>query len=247
MEEVKNTPVEENVESTSITSSIFNFLYKNLIFILICVVLGGFLGFGANRLFHKPVYTASLKVMFITNITDTSSEGNVGTADVSLAKLYLPETARLIKSADFAFAATQIYQDEYDVNGTIDTEKINVEYNEKILIFTITYKDYSEQEAINKLKSVKRSAEENLPKSVQAKDVTIKATQSEDSITAVRNSQTVLYVIAGVVVGLILALVKVFISYSLDNSIKSKEELERLTGASLIAVIDNRDNMNDKK
>ena len=229
------------------TSTIFGFLYRNLIFILICVFIGGLLGIGANRLFHKTTYTASIKVMFITNITDSNSEGHVETADVSLAKLYLPETSRLIKSADFATAATKIYQRDYDPNGLINPKNIKVDYSENILIFVISYTDYSETDAINKLKAVEQSAKENLPKSIQAKDVTIKATQSEDSITAGRSRQLAVYVLAGAFIGVVVALIKLFISYSLDNSIKSKEELEKITGTSLIAIIENREELIDQK
>ncbi len=228
-------------ESSGSLSLVLNLIYRNLVFVIICIIFCGFLGFGANRLFYKPKYTASVKVMFITNITDNDS-GDMQLADISLAKIYLPETARLIKSADFASAATKIYQQKYKgaSKGIIESSSIKVQYDANVLIFTIGYTDYDEEEAKKKLLAVVDSANENLPKSIQAKDVSIKETQSPESITPVQSNVTFLYVFLGVVAGVVIVILKLFLSYSLDNSIRSKKDLERITGANLIATIERR-------
>lgn len=224
-------------------------LYRKLWIIILAFVVGIGLGVTVNYTLVKPTYTATEQVFLVANLNgDGGVENSTSSAqtNATLAQIFLPETARFIKSAHYVEIANQKMQDAGldDLYGTIKSNKIKVNYGEDILIFTISYTDVSATAAAEKLKAVVKSAEENLANEkigVHASEVSLKPMQSEGTNNVKKNSSVVMYGVLGGALGLVLSVAIILLINALDNTVKSKEELEELTGASVVAYIEDRE------
>lgn len=211
--------------------SIFNILYKNLFLIILITVIGLLAGVGVGILKSEPLYTATLRVMFTTKFSEEyNSAGN----DVVLAKIYLPNAVDKVKSHIIIADANEIYTGE----GSVRSDAITTSYVEESLIFSISYTDYSEEAAVAKLRAIIESAKANFPKPefFVAKDATLREVENKAKI--VEDSNFTTYVIVGALAGLVVAVAFFLIKDVTDNTVKDKEEFERITGLSVLACID---------
>lgn len=242
MAEEKTVKTGETVEQERTSTNILNLLYRKVWIIILAAVLCALIALGFNLAFVKPVYTASETVLLVTNVSNSSGNYDPKT-DASLAQLYLPETAQLIKSSYYIEKANEKYalaHPEADKNA-IKASGVKVTYGEEIMIFTISYSDTTKKGAIEKLKAVVASAQENLCKDeigVHATEVALKTTQHPDTENVAVSNSKMMYLVLGALLGIIGSVAIILFVNAIDNTVKTKEEAEELTGASVVAFID---------
>ncbi len=226
-------------ETTEKEFPIFRILYRNLLLIIIVTVIGLLAGLGVAAVLAKPSYTATKKVMFVAKYSDSaSSAGN----DMVLAKIYLPNTVEKLKSPLFIGTANELYKGE----GQIKAGAIGYEYGAESLIFSLSYTDANKDLVEQKLQAVIDSAKVNLqnPNITVAKDATLKVVENRASVVTNSNFET--YIILGGLIGLVGVVLFVLLRNALDTTMRDKEEIERITGSSLIACIEDAE-MVDKR
>lgn len=229
-----------NTSEMETNFSIFNVLYKHLFLIILATIIGLLAGVGVAFLRAKPTYTATKRVMFITKYSESS---NTAGNDVILAKRYLPNAVDKIKSQIIILDANDIYTGE----GNVNASNISASYGEESLIFSLSYTDLSPELAEEKLNAVIESAKLNFPRpdfSV-AKDSTLREVENRTSIT--KNSNFGKFIILGAVAGLVIAVLYAVIKEATDNTIKDREEVEAITGVSLLACIEDAEAVEKRK
>ncbi|MBR5900033.1 MAG: hypothetical protein IKZ38_01420 [Clostridia bacterium] len=213
------------------------FIYRNLIFIILAVVLSALCGFGYGILTVDPVYTKTSTVMLVTGI-DTASGQASGSNNVTLSQIHLPNVVKMLSSNEFITGANNIYTKEN--TGEVTKKGISVRFNDNdSLIFSISYSDSSYEIAEAKLDAVIQNAQLRLKDYLKADDIQLKETCN------VRLQQETYsyfkYIVLGVGIGLVLAVGALTLVYFLDNTAKDREEIEMLTGVNVLAYIDRAD------
>lgn len=225
-----------NVPETEKTFPFGRLIVKHLLFIILLTVLCTLLGAGYALLIKKPVYVAVKEVIFVTNIAYEDDDGNLTIPSVrdnmTLAKKYLPTVSKNISTPKFVNAANNIYGDENDL---VSGKAIDVKYSEDSLIFQISYTDADKFSAVKKLDAVIKSAANNLPDFVSAAEVTLTPVQNDAKVT--EDNGLMKFILIGFALGAVLSIGTVLVIGLLDSTIKSKEELEEITGAHLLAKI----------
>ena len=128
--------MQENKSVNELNIPILNILYKNLVLIIMSTILFALVGLGYCLLKVPPQYVASRSVILRTTMNDTSASQLSNQA--ALAKIYLPNVAKLIKSPDVVKEVNEKYGNGEE---SLSRGAIGVIYGEKSLIFTITYTD----------------------------------------------------------------------------------------------------------
>lgn len=217
----------------------FAIIYKRLVLIILITVLGAMLSVAYCVASVRPTYTATTSVILRMSVGDETA-GTV-TTNVSLAKLYMPDVVNIMSSPKVIDAAN----DEYEGEGSVSSGAISVEYDEKSLVFSISYTDMSEEMAKTKLDTLINSASDVLANgAVEAKSVSLIPTQRDSSV--VENSGFAKYIVLGTAAALILSVLLSMLLYALDNSVNDRKEIEDLTGVSVIAYI-SKPRIKDKK
>lgn len=211
--------------------SMLEFLRRFALFIIITTLLCTLAGFGLAKLRDKPVYTASKSVLFFAQIQEGEADVNY---DTQLSQYLFTTAESQIKSPKYVSDANAIYGKE----SKISASKIGIiSNNSESLIFTISYSDTNLVDAKEKLQAVIDSAQKNLAKyMLSGGQINFDPVQNDIS-WSVQNSSSK-YLIAGFLVGFIGSIAVSFILAFMDKTVKYKEELEMLSGASVIAVIE---------
>ena len=177
----------------------------------------------------KPVYTASSSVILRMSVGEATA-GNV-TSNASLAKLYLPDVAKIIESPLVISKANERYE-----NKGISASSINVEYGEESMIFTISYSDFSDKVAAEKLKKIIECASDVLAAgAVEAEDVSLISTQNEIDISV--NEGFMKYILLGTAAGIVLSILLSILIYALDTTIVDREEFEDIARVPVLSYI----------
>ncbi len=242
MSEEVSVKTAESVEQNRPAINVFALLYRKIWIIILATVLCALIALGFNVAFVKPVYTASETVLLVTNVSNSTGTYDPKT-DASLAQLYLPETAQLIKSSYYIDRANEIYAAAHPnaPEKAVKASGVNVSYGEDIMIFTISYSDTSAKGALEKLKAVVASAQENLCKDevgVHASEVALKTTQHPDTQNVSVSNRRMLFLVIGALLGALGSVAVILFVNAIDNTVKTKEDVEELTGASVVAFID---------
>jgi capsular polysaccharide biosynthesis protein len=154
------------------------------------------------------------------------------TSNATLAKLYLPDVAKIIESP----AVVNYADDTYDGEGGISASSINVDYGENSMIFTVSYSDLSSEAAAEKLITLITCASEALSSgAVEAKDVSLISTQNEIDISV--NEGFMKYVLLGTAAGIVLSILLAILIYALDTTIVDREEFEEITDVPVLSYI----------
>lgn len=229
----------ENTATEVLTKSKFSFVkflkrFWVLIFTiaLVITVLGSVYGY----MKIKPTYRAETNTIFFVILT---GEGDYedGYND-NVAKSFTPNVASAIKSNVTANRATDIYLAENtDSKEKISAGAISVSYNEEDLIFKISYTDKSEALAIKKLDCVIKAAKEVIAedKTIVAKEKGLTATQNRFDV--IESSSLTSFVIICIFLGVILGVLVAFLISVLDNKVKDVEDIESITGVSLLTYL----------
>ncbi len=207
---------------------------KKIFIIIIAVVVGIFGGLAYCYFLDMPTYTATKTVMLVTNIT-SNDNGQEASNDVTLSKIYLTDVSKLISTPIFVNDANDIYKDDGGI-GSISAGSIKVDYNSDSLIFNISYTDTSTTHIKKKLNAVIESAKINLTGQIMASTPTLLDMQVDPIIKTNKNILT--DVILGALVGAVIGLAIIVLLYALDNTIRDKEEFEKITGALCLSHIE---------
>ena len=219
---------------------IFRILYKNLIFIILLTILCGLLGAGYGIMKDKTVYKASCSAVFRASISGSQSAASDASNTVSLGKIYIPMVEDAIKSPAFMERANEeLKEKEGFENETVSTGAITLSFKEESLIFSISYSDFNESSAREKLQTVVDVAKIMLADYLPARDVSIIATSRHINVTSSRNFAK--YVTIAVVIGVAIGVVLSVLRYTLDSAVRDKGEIEEMTGVSVIASIEKYD------
>ncbi len=210
------------------------FIYKNLIYIILAVILATLCGFGYGILTVKPVYTKTSTVMLVTGI-DTMSGQSSGSNNVTLSQIHLPNVVNMLGSEEFITGSNNLYHKTHE--GTISKYNISVKFSgEESLIFSISYSDVSFEEAENKLDAVIGNAQARLKDYLKADNVQLKETSNVKLQSISYNYYR--FILFGFIIGAVLAIGVLTLVYFLDNTAKDREEIELLTGVSILAYIE---------
>ena len=211
--------------------SIFEFLRRFALFIIIATILCTVAGFGLAKLKDKPVYTATESVLFFAQIKEGEADVNY---DTQYSQYLFATVETAIKTPKFISHANTLYGKEDKILASRILIKSN---SQDSLIFSISYTDSSEAAAEEKLQAVIDSAKINLPEHmVSSGQVNIYEVQNSTSIS-VKDSMSK-YLITGFIIGFIGSIIVSFLIVFMDKTVKYKEDLEALSGASVIAVIE---------
>ncbi len=231
--------------------TVLNVLRRFWILLVVTTILGLAAGVVYARVKDKPVYTATKSVMFVVNVTElnvsTGSSGSTVANNATLAKRYLPDLAVYLTSGLFISRADAAYKGTYGENsGDISAKKVSVSYSANNLIFSISYSDSESSIAKNKLDAVITSSNETIQGAdeegstiqglIVGEDIELKPAQNYATVSV--STKTARIIVISTVLGLFIGAAIAAIIYLTDNTVRSGDELENLTGSSVIAYIE---------
>ncbi len=222
---------------------LLNLFFKKIVLIILICVLCALLGLGYSVLKVKPTYTASRSVILRTTL---SSDGKYDQANqATLGKLYLSTIPNVIKSPTIISAANLKYEKfRVSANDKIISGAVGMIYEEDSLIFQFTYRDKTPELAKQKLEILIETVSEKISQYIQAKDVKLIHTQRISDV--VETQYYTKYTGMGLAVGVVISILIVLMIYMLDNTIKSKDKFEEMTGISVLAYIEKDEQKNSK-
>ena len=189
----ENNKVVENKDTLTSRFSVIDFVRRFIVFIVIITILSTLAGFGIAVLKDKPLYTARKNVMLTMKIVQQNGSTET-TNNISLAQRYLPNVKENIGTPLFVDYARNLYDNANEFNGrrsgSLSAGRISVGIGEESLIFSISYSDYNEQAAKDKLECVIESASYNIKQPgilVDVEEVSIVPMQNFAAISS-RNS-----------------------------------------------------------
>lgn len=194
----------------------------------------------------KDVYKAEKSVMVMTLVDDGSG---TDVHNASLNKKLMPD----IKTKILTPSTENLAKEKYFVNLSGDELKekkitsaedvklsiknVGVSYEESSFIMKISYSDYSEDDAKQKLDAVISATKETLnSQNFSVQTVDVKDLQNDAEITV--SNSFIKYVLAGFIGGLLISFVIAVIIKALDTTVQTKEELEAISGANVLSFID---------
>lgn len=206
-------------------------IVKNLLLIVLISVLCALIGLGYSVLRVKPTYTASRSVILRTTLNQSGKAALANQA--TLGKMYLPSILEVIKSTDIITTANENYDNEEE---KILVGSVGMEYEINSLIFDLTYTDKSPELAKEKLEVFIDTLSDEISKYIKAEDVKLIHTQRESDVFETQYYTN--YTVIGLVGGIAISMVIVLLIYVFDNTVKSKNEYEEITGMTVVAFID---------
>ena len=210
-------------------------IYKKLTFIILITVVFALIGLAYGLIFVKPEYTITKSLILKLEVNQGSSSDNRNEA--SITKIYFPVVKDIVTSEIVINDAKALAGDK-----NISASALNLNYGETSMIFTMSYTDNDIELAKLKLSAIIEASKKPIAneKLVAAKNARIEETQRPEIYDVdVHNGLATTIVIAGAI-GLVVGVGLAFLIYFLDNTAKDKEEIEELTGTTIIANIENQ-------
>ena len=229
---------EEKGENSGSLLVFWHFLRRFIVLIIVFTVIGAAVGLGFALLKDKKVYTQTKSLVVVATIQDSSV--TMTTTNLSLTEKWMPTIQNVIVSPVFISKANEVYKNDYDgVGGGISAGSIGIKTGNG-LIFTISYSDYDEKVASDKLDAYIKAASEEIQSTdrhyITADTVEFKAIDHVPETYV--SSGFAKFVLLGMLGGLVIGVAVAFLIYLFDSTVSSKTDLERLTGADVVAYID---------
>lgn len=232
----------ENEENRFDLFSVLVFLRRFWILIVLFTILGVVVGVGLGYWRNQTYYTQTKSVICIAKINDKNMLTNI-----SLTNRLIPTIQDQVTTQLFIDEANRLYETT-GREGTISANSIKFSVG-KTLIFQVSYTDTDKETATIKLDTYLEALKEvykNYGTQLTTGDeVNFKIIDNVPQ-TATRN-RFITYVLIGVAGGVLLGIGIAFLIFIFDNRIRSKDELERITGASVVAFIDRVKSESEKK
>lgn len=230
---------EKSISFSEILLLLKKYIWHVVAIVLVCTILASV----AAVVMAKPKYSAKSTIMvnYVPNGDTVADDRN--------ALLYGLDLVTTVSD----FATTNIVQS--DVKKVVaENQNSNVEVNYKSglsivteegnLIITIQYTTKTGgaqavetvNQVVDSIINVANSSQENGESKYRALYKTLVKVDESDKYTVSQTWPT--YVMLGVVLGVVLAVAYIILRFLLDDTIKSKTELERITGFKAIAFIE---------
>jgi len=208
-------------------------IYKKLTLIILVTILFAIIGLAYGLLFVKTEHTVTTSMILKLETDDVSSGENRNNA--SLTYLYFPPIKQVIFSPEVINETNNALSKDKQVSSS----SLKMNYGEKSMIFTMSYTDYDKEVAKEKLAAIIETSKKYISKQniILAKSAEIVELQDGYSESQHRGLATTIVITSAI--GLVLGVGLAFLLYFLDNTAKDKEEIEELTGTTIIANIEN--------
>lgn len=238
--------MENNTIENEKTIPLVNLLYKNIVLIIMVVVLTALIGFGYSIVNVKPTYTAHRS--FILRMIQAEANENGQSA---LGKLHIKHLEEVLTFPEHIKKANEVYKERQNGTTEIKESAVSINYNDESLIFTLSYTDENEKDAAAKLHAIYLVANEKLAESLTVDSVELididnvninVETETYEGLSYTKDDGYLKFILIGAVAGFVISICVILIKYALDNTIRSKEELEEVTGASVLAFISKNKN-----
>ena len=220
----------------------------NIFLIVAIIVIATIVGvvYSTTR---KTTYTATRSMIVICKNVSDENDNNIYN-DLTATSRMIPTIAEYCKQEVVLLLAQEIYGKSN--SGEIKKSGVKVSYDESgnNYFLYISYTDVEPDLARAKVMAVSE-AEKEIVETVDAKGNpvyvrmmttltfvdTIDTAEDLQKIPCVMNSGSKMIVVLAVIIGIIVAVLVVLFRYLLDDTLKTKEELERATGTQVFAFL----------
>lgn len=220
----------------------------NIFLIVAIIVIATIVGvvYSTTR---KTTYTATRSMIVICKNVSDENDNNIYN-DLTATSRMIPTIAEYCKQEVVLSLAQEIYGKSN--SGEIKKSGVKVSYDESgnNYFLYISYTDVEPDLARAKVMAVSE-AEKEIVETVDAKGNpvyvrmmttltfvdTIDTAEDLQKILCVMNSGSKMIVVLAVIIGIIVAVLVVLFRYLLDDTLKTKEELERATGTQVFAFL----------
>ena len=207
-------------------------IISEIAIIAICAVVGVILS-----LTNKDVYVASLRVSVKANI----EQQKISYSDTSLSRTIMPTIEDFISNDSVIIERAKENSGYKDISASA----ISASHKEDSLIMTVSYSDYSEDGAKEKLMAIVSAAQDvvkepNTNTNSQMSKyffaiIELEPVQSSPN-TAIKNTDLQI-IIASLLVGVLLAFIASMLTYVISDKILTEEAVERITGKKNIVCV----------
>lgn len=220
----------------------------NIFLIVAIIVIATIVGvvYSTTR---KTTYTATRSMIVICKNVSDENDNNIYN-DLTATSRMIPTIVEYCKQEVVLSLAQEIYGKSN--SGEIKKSGVKVSYDESgnNYFLYISYTDVEPDLARAKVMAVSE-AEKEIVETVDAKGNpvyvrmmttltfvdTIDTAEDLQKIPCVMNSGSKMIVVLAVIIGIIVAVLVVLFRYLLDDTLKTKEELERATGTQVFAFL----------
>ncbi|PWM74757.1 MAG: hypothetical protein DBX59_03160 [Bacillota bacterium] len=219
----------QNGEGVSL-KQIMLLIRANALIIALCLLLGVAAGLGYYFV-AKPSYTA-------TQALSITCKDDEGVSRMSTA--YLNTIVESCRQNTVIEEANRLYSPDGSVSRAITTNRVNVTYDDERVSYYI-YISYTDNDAdivrakLAALTEAVSTVGADLASDVITYNVTVNpATEHPDLVT---KSNRTTGLLLGILAGAVLAFFAVLVRHLADSAVKTKEQLEQVTGAKTFAVL----------
>lgn len=220
----------------------------NIFLIVAIIVIATIVGvvYSTTR---KTTYTATRSMIVVCKNVSDENDNNIYN-DLTATSRMIPTIAEYCKQEVVLSLAQEIYGKSN--SGEIKKSGVKVSYDESgnNYFLYISYTDVEPDLARAKVMAVSE-AEKEIVETVDAKGNpvyvrmmttltfvdTIDTAEDLQKIPCVMNSGSKMIIVLAVIIGIIVAVLVVLFRYLLDDTLKTKEELERATGTQVFAFL----------
>lgn len=226
---------EKNSDVSSFTVFI-RFLHRFMWLIILATVIGAGIGLGTALMRDKTVYTQKKSVIVIAKIENAKMSTNI-----SLTNKYIKTVQEMIVTPVFISKANDIYKEnfegteQYNTFGGIGAGAISVKEGGG-MILSVSYSDYDKKVATDKLNAFLEASREELKGHLTADGVDF--VPIDNAPTTTSSTEFVKFILLDMLIGAVIGLFLAFIIYMFDSTVTARSDLERLTGATIVAYID---------
>lgn len=220
------------MEEIDIKELLYEFL-KNKLFIIILLFIGICFGFVYSKFLVKPMYKSNTTIVLSKSLTENDVSGAITTSDITMNQKLVSTYSEIMKSRSVVREVIDrldldISQDELiskiSVKSKQDTEllEISVTYNNPVIAANIA--NTLGEVFTEKVKDVYNIENVSI----------IDVAEISDAPYNVNITKTV---VIFAVVSLFIAFVTIFIKVYFNNTVKTEEEISKLLGLPVLAVI----------
>lgn len=204
------------------------YLKKKFLIILLVAALFCGVGFGYNKLFSTPTYTADARLYLMP-----SSAGDVDINAMSIVTALRKDVGVLITGRDIGVAVADKLQ--MNLNPDAVAGRIQVSSEESTRVLDVRFTDTDPQRAAAILNAACEAVKEKMDTRMGSNvvDIVYKA----EVPTAPSSSGATRTAIIFGVVGLVLVLLVFIVLFLMDDTIHSEEDVERYLGLSTLSSI----------
>ncbi len=231
-----------NEENGISIKEIMQLLWRNVILIAVITILATACGVGyAMKI--KPTYTATRSLIVKAYNDDNLSSSSNNYNDISVATKEMPTIAKFFTESSVISRAEDLYTGGGN-GGKINKSKIKVDYDTTTRFFTVSYtaaQDDVAEKVVDCLVTAGKEIveEKNVDGTANYFNVSVQLTPTDgNKATVVTNLSRSKYVVIAFLLGLVLSVAIVFIKYFMDDTVKNKDELERISGVKMLAYLE---------